>query len=449
MPALCSASLLEERFALAMKDIGFFESNPSIAVAVSGGSDSMALTYLLAKWVTLHQGTVIALTFDHGLRPESTQEAKMVGNWLSSEGIEHKILTWERADTSPGNLQETARKARYHALTGWCRDANILHLLTAHHLDDQAETLWMRLEKGAGLYGLASIPQIQFLNHVRIIRPLLKVAKNELMQWLKHSQKLWVEDPTNQKPCYHRNVVRSHLNAYLPNSAVPSLKHRLSDVASHLGRARSAFEKIMANTALPGITWYHDAGYILLDCNLLEACPEEEQLRLLGNLLRLISGKETLPRFDSLYRVFKKIKNKEILFTRSTLHGCLIALVHQKNQLLIGREAHNIDSQPVALSPEGFWWDNRFLVEPLSIRDLPLTLEKLNKAEILPEVKALLKQIPFYLWETLPVIKQDDVLLAVPSIGYKKETHNHLEINVRWCPARPFSESFWYREASS
>ncbi len=141
-----------------MATLGPFEATPALAVAVSGGPDSLALAMLAKAWSDARGGSLVALTVDHGLRPESTGEARQVGRWLKKRGIPQRILRWD--GPKPGSaLQAEARSARYALLTGWCRARGILHLLLGHQREDQAETVLMRLERGSGPDGLAAMPR--------------------------------------------------------------------------------------------------------------------------------------------------------------------------------------------------------------------------------------------------------------------------------------------------
>src|SRR5580700_10131771 len=133
-----------------------FEARPRLAVAVSGGADSMALALLAQRWAEARGGELTALTVDHRLREAAAGEAAQVGRWLGQRGITHRILV--REDGHPrGGVQAAARDARYRLLESWCREAGVLHLLVGHHREDQAETLLLRLARGSGLDGLAGM----------------------------------------------------------------------------------------------------------------------------------------------------------------------------------------------------------------------------------------------------------------------------------------------------
>src|SRR5215472_14255742 len=130
--------LSDEELAVRLDRLGAFERRPRLAVAVSGGADSMALALSAAAWARHRGGAITALTVDHRLRPESTGEARQVGAWLTARGIAHETLVWEGPHPT-GDIQAAARTARYRLLEAWCAQHGVLHLLTAHHREDQAE----------------------------------------------------------------------------------------------------------------------------------------------------------------------------------------------------------------------------------------------------------------------------------------------------------------------
>lgn len=166
-----------------------------IAVAVSGGSDSMALLRLAAL---LPDGPeVIALTIDHGLRDGSRAEADQVARWCAGLGIPHHILAWAGAKPATG-IQAKAREARYDLLTRWCTAHCVSVLLTAHTLDDQAETVLMRKRRTASAASLAAIWPERPWNGVRLLRPLLAVRREALRNFLRGLGQGWLEDPATR-----------------------------------------------------------------------------------------------------------------------------------------------------------------------------------------------------------------------------------------------------------
>src|SRR5579859_7234462 len=147
LAAEAALALTQAEFAAVLSAIGGFEPRPFIAIAVSGGPDSLALTILADRWARERGGSAVALTVDHRLRPESAEEADTVGCWLAARGIAHTALVWDGPKPATG-IQEAARAARYRLLAEWCAVEGCLHLLTAHQREDQAETHLIRQRAG-------------------------------------------------------------------------------------------------------------------------------------------------------------------------------------------------------------------------------------------------------------------------------------------------------------
>src|SRR6185436_2130692 len=180
-----------------------FETAPTVAVAVSGGRDSLALALLARAWAAGRGGNVIALIVDHGLRAESAGEAATTLGVLRQQGIEGVILCWSGAKPSSA-VQEAARAARYRLLREECRRRGVLHLLVAHHADDQAETVAMRAARQSGPDGLAGMSAAVELPEVRLLRPLLGVLRSRLTATLIARGVPWIDDPSNADPRFER-----------------------------------------------------------------------------------------------------------------------------------------------------------------------------------------------------------------------------------------------------
>lgn len=215
-----------------------FEAGPEVAVAVSGGGDSMALSLLMADWTRARSGRALALVVDHGLREESAEEAAQVQSRLENAGLAAEVLAW----TGPkpeANRQAEARKARYELMAAHCAERGILHLALAHHREDQAETLLLRLGRGSGLDGLAAMPPVRELPQVRLLRPLLQVPRECLRASLRERGIAWIEDPSNQDTQYSRVRLRNLAPDLAAEGMTPE---RLTKTAGHLGRARAVLE---------------------------------------------------------------------------------------------------------------------------------------------------------------------------------------------------------------
>ena len=177
----------------------------AFGVAVSGGPDSLALL-LLAEGA--FPGQVEAATVDHRLRPEAAAEAAFVHDLCARRGIAHATLT---GPAIQGNLQAGARALRYQLLAGWARERGLAFLLTAHHQDDQAETLLMRLQRGAGLAGLVGIRPRAGIEGIEVLRPLLGWRRAELAWIVADAGLTAVEDPSNRDDRFDRARLRKHL----------------------------------------------------------------------------------------------------------------------------------------------------------------------------------------------------------------------------------------------
>ena len=181
-----------------------------IGIAVSGGPDSLALLLLAAA---ARPGKVEAATVDHGLRDRSRGEAEMVAEVCASLAVPHAILTAEWAEKPVTAIQERAREERYRLLARWARDRLLDAIATAHHLDDQAETLLMRLARGAGVRGLAAIRPAATVpgSGMRLIRPLLGWRRAELEQIFASGGPRPVRDPSNEDEQFERVRIRRAL----------------------------------------------------------------------------------------------------------------------------------------------------------------------------------------------------------------------------------------------
>lgn len=181
-----------------------------IGLAVSGGPDSLALLLLAAA---ARPGLVEAATVDHALRPDSRAEAEMVAALCERLGVPHAILTVEWKAKPETALQERARAARYRLLGGWAKDKGLGALLTAHHVDDQAETLVMRLARGAGVKGLAGMRRLVRVpgSEMALARPLLGWRRSELEQLCSAAGLTPIADPSNEDEQFERVRVRRAL----------------------------------------------------------------------------------------------------------------------------------------------------------------------------------------------------------------------------------------------
>ncbi len=187
-----------------------FEKYPYLAVAVSGGPDSMSLLFLLNAFIKYKKGNLIALIVDHRIRKNSKEEAKYISTYLTKNKINSEILTVNKDNVSKKSMNE-ARNNRYNLLTNFCIKNNILHLFIAHHKDDNLETFLNRKIAGSDFYGLKSISEPTLYNKIFIIRPLLNFTKEVLIDYNKKNKIEYINDPSNFNLDYTRPTIRNFL----------------------------------------------------------------------------------------------------------------------------------------------------------------------------------------------------------------------------------------------
>ncbi|MGE5547350.1 MAG: tRNA lysidine(34) synthetase TilS [Solirubrobacterales bacterium] len=412
-------------FAALMAPLAPFEPAPVVAVAVSGGADSMALALLAADWVRERGGEAVALTVDHGLRAESAAEAATVGAWLRARGIAHHILCWQ--GTKPAaDLQAAARAARYRLLEAWCREHGVLHLLLAHHREDQAETLLLRLGRGSGVDGLSAMAAVQEARFLRLLRPLLGVAAARLRATLRAAGQEWVEDPSNGNPAFGRVRVRQMMPAL---AAEGMSSARLAATARRLGRARDALDRDVARAAARFVT-VHAGGWAEVVPDAFARLPDEIGLRLASRLLQAVGGGVYTPRHQHIEGLYGALRAG--LTSARTLAGCKVV-----PGLVFCREPARV-APPVALAPgREAEWDGRFRIR--APRDLPpgLTVGALGVTgwRKVAALAGRLPPVPAAVRASLPAVYDDDAIFAVPHLGYNRVAG--LECDSAWFVAAP------------
>ena len=187
-----------------------FESKPKIAIGVSGGPDSMALIFLLNRWVKKNGGSLIALIIDHGIREESKNESKIIKTYLSTYKIQSHIFNIRRRDINKKNMNE-ARNNRLKKLIYFCRLNSILHLFLGHHHDDNLETFILRKIPGSNFEGLTGIKIKSILYGIQILRPMLFFKKKKILEYNHINKIFYLTDPSNNNLKYSRVAVRNFL----------------------------------------------------------------------------------------------------------------------------------------------------------------------------------------------------------------------------------------------
>lgn len=371
-----------------------------LAVAVSGGADSLALCLLLNEWAKLHQIKLTAITVDHQLRPESSNEADQVHQWLSELGIQHEILTWTHPPIK-SHIQESARDARYTLLLEYCKQHRIQHLCLGHHIQDQWETFFMRLSHASGLKGLGGMSSHSIRNRINIYRPLLNSNPTLLKDYLLHRNQRWIEDPSNHMENYERIRWRQQIPLLsglgLSPTVITNVCEKLSDDDKALDWAAQNWIDLQCkfNAQLKFFT----APLTLRD--LPSSLIKRIALYLASSVRGIaLSTQDVRHNMNSFVR---KLMTEQ--FKAFTFGGCY--WMKQKQKLYIVREWDKCPKLPI--DTESMTYDNRF-----QLNDLPFgkTLEPVGK-KYWPLMKSMVCPAPFpyQVFLSLPVIVEDDQII--------------------------------------
>jgi tRNA(Ile)-lysidine synthase len=295
---------------------------PAVVLAVSGGPDSVALMWLVARWRRgLKRGPrLIAVTIDHGLRADAAREAREVKRLAKTLAVEHRTLRWTGTKPKTG-LPAAAREARYALLAKAARASG-----ATHTRDDQAETLLMRLLRGSGIAGLGAMTADTEREGVRLARPLLGISKAQLIATLEAAGIGFADDPSNRDPAF----TRPRLRALMPALAEEGADARtLSRLATRLARANAAVE-LLADGAERYLTLTDRSaplgGY---DARAFAGLPEEIRLRLLKRAIDRCGheGPAELGKVEALLAALDRAALDGQTGLKQTLAGAAISLV--------------------------------------------------------------------------------------------------------------------------
>jgi tRNA(Ile)-lysidine synthase len=300
-------------------------SAPAIVLAVSGGPDSTALLFLAARWRQARKRgpKLLAVTVDHGLRAGSAAEAKQAARLARSLGVPHRILRWIGAKPRSG-LQEKARMARYRLLSEVAAKIGASHILTAHTLDDQAETVLMRLLRGSGPTGLSGMARETRFGGLMLTRPVLEIPKARLLATLRRAKIPFIDDPSNSDPRFTRVRMRGLMPTLLEEGLDAK---RLAVLARRLRRAEAALEATVEEAAKFAQGNWALGSRIEMAAAHFAALPAEVALRLLGRAVAMAGneGPVELAKLEALHAAITAKQAKERRFRR-TLAGAMVTV---------------------------------------------------------------------------------------------------------------------------
>ncbi|GAB4523857.1 MAG: hypothetical protein Kow00133_11950 [Amphiplicatus sp.] len=333
-------------------------------VAVSGGPDSMALARLAAAHRRTGEADALAVTVDHGLRPESRAEAARAGEWCRAAGLDHRILVWEGEKPATG-LQEAARRARYRLLAEHAAATGADAILAAHTADDQAETVFMRLARGAGPAGLAGMAARRMIAAgadppVALLRPFLDVTRAQARAALEGVGQAWIDDPSNDDPAFERVRARALLAALEEQKLLTG--EALRRTAARARAASLALKTAQEEAFARAGGCFYAGGWASVRA---EAAAEAGFEAVAARLVRAVAGGDYAPSPEDAAAALEAARASGA----ATLGG---ALLKRRGQMLfflrepaavLGR-AGVAPAPALALPPGGrALWDGRFIAE--------------------------------------------------------------------------------------
>ena len=290
----------------------------SLALAVSGGPDSLCLAFFTKIYASEFGNKIHVLIVDHNLRKESHKEALKVKNILNKREITSKILKW-RGKIPISNIQKNARDMRYALLSNYCLKNKVKYLVTAHHEDDQIENFFIRLLRGSGLAGLSSMSvKAKYDNNLKIIRPFLSMKKKDLKYVALNFFKTYIKDPSNN----NEKFLRVRIRKYRKKMKKEGLDTRkIIKTVDNLFSANQALD-FYKNKAI-----YKHASFItknkcLINKSIFSEEAEEIVFKFFSDILMLVSGTYYPPRSKKVLNLIGRLKKRK--FIKSTLGGCIL-----------------------------------------------------------------------------------------------------------------------------
>ncbi|MEO1641298.1 MAG: tRNA lysidine(34) synthetase TilS [Pseudomonadota bacterium] len=400
MPVARTPAPLTEQFRAALTAT---PQNGPVGLAVSGGGDSIAMMHLAAR--NLGADTCHVITVNHGLREEAAAECAFVAAEAAALGLPHTVADWHW--DKQGNLQASARAGRWALIADWAHARQIPTVWMGHTEDDQVETMLLRLARGSGIDGLAAMYPVSQRDGLQIFRPLLKITRSDLRDWMQGEGITWRDDPSNDDPRFDRVRARQMM---VQLADLGLTRKRLLQTVDHMQAAHLSLQKAALDFARAHVR--QDAGDLLFDAAAVDLESADAPRRVMAAGFQWIAGRTYRPRFDALQEAVGKASKGMTV----TLGGCLIS-PDKSGCVRLTREA--AATGPVtrnpALDAQGVIWDGRwYLSGPLG--------DSLHFAALgdgiknCPDWRA--SGMPRASLLASPAVWDGDTLVAAPVAGY-------------------------------
>ena len=429
-----SEAITNAEFSLLLKNHSFvFETNPSVAISFSCGSDSLALLILMNNWIKKHKGILTLIYFDHRLRKESYLESKYTKEISKKLGIDYKILMWNEKKPKTAIMQR-AREIRYKKIINFCKQNNIMTVMTAHHLDDSLETYYMKKKRNADTPNLSGIPFKNTQDQVQILRPFINFRKSRLIQTCEKNKYKWFEDPSNQNENFERVKVRKVIASLSANK-----RSKLYSELKVNSEENKYFEIQLAKFFIENLE-FNEYGTFIINKKRFKIQKKSFQIEVLKRILVTCSGSVYSPRSRSI----KFFLDKYLKFenTKFTIHSCIVKCCSDK--ILIFREyvkTKILNPQQLTIKKQvSVIWDNRFFINSIfgDIKCLifndTIWLKLKNHYKLIKDSQ----NIPYDILKTLPVLSYKNKMI-IPFLT-DKENMVSLGISVIFKPKIPLTK---------
>lgn len=351
---------LQKRFDINMKFMLPHKTKGiKFALAISGGSDSMCMLEIAKNWSNENQSVIHAVTVNHKLR-NFDKEIELISKACKINKINFTVLDWKDGIKIRSNIQGLARKARYKLISDFCKQQDILYLLTAHNMQDATENFFIKTIRKAGVQGLLN-NEISIINGLVILRPFFNFSKEECINFLNEKKLSWVEDPTNKSPKFLRNKIRLALTKI--EDFQDNFSRSVMSTVNHLKSSYSVLQDYFLDSFIQ-TTVISRYGHAVINLSLAKGLNIGILRMILYQTISIVRGTDKLPRMAKINYILDKIYKEESEMFVSTLHGCRI--YKNENIVWIYRLLENevdrnlVIEQSSLEKNKSFNWDDRF-----------------------------------------------------------------------------------------